>query len=73
MAPLDGHKNPLFAKDERVLCHHMDLLYEAKVLDVRPAKPDNKKTHWEYLVHYKGWKSTYVHCLSGTFDHQTFL
>lgn len=44
-----------FSKDERVLCFHHDMLYEAKVLDSRPTE-DN--TSWQYRIHYKGWKNT---------------
>ncbi|EGX95553.1 histone acetylase complex subunit [Cordyceps militaris CM01] len=56
MAPA---RNPpsQFSKDEKVLCFHMDMLYEAKVTDVQPAeKPGDG---WRYKVHYKGWKSTW--------------
>jgi hypothetical protein len=31
------------------------------VLEVRPAEGDEKKNGFEYRVHYKGWKNTYVH------------
>ena len=44
-----------YAVDERVLCWHLDLIYEAKVLEV---KRDAETP--EYYVHYKGWKNTYV-------------
>lgn len=44
-----------YAVDERVLCWHQDLVYEAKVLEVRR---DSETP--EYYVHYKGWKNTYV-------------
>jgi mortality factor 4-like protein 1 len=47
-----------FQKDEKALCYHMDLLYEAKVLDVRHQEPDDKKSPFEYKVHYKNWKNT---------------
>lgn len=46
---------PPYAKDERVLCFHHDMLYEAKILDLR-ATEDN--TSWQYKIHYKGWKNT---------------
>jgi hypothetical protein len=54
-----------FKKDEKVFCFHHELLYEAKVLEVRPVEED-KKNGFEYRVHYKGWKNTYVSliCLS---------
>lgn len=44
-----------YAVDERVLCWHQDLVYEAKVLEVRRDAETP-----EYYVHYKGWKNTYV-------------
>jgi len=43
-----------YAKDERVLCFHHEMLYEAKVLECRPAADDK----WEFKIHYKGWKNT---------------
>ena len=49
-----------FRKDEKVFCFHHELLYEAKVLEVRPVEGDEKKNGFEYRVHYKGWKNTYV-------------
>ncbi|TQV95057.1 histone acetylase complex subunit [Cordyceps javanica] len=56
MAPA---RNPpsQFSKDEKVLCFHMDMLYEAKVTDVQPA--EKQGDGWRYKVHYKGWKSTW--------------
>lgn len=50
-----------YSKDEVVLCYHGDIMYEAKILDVR--KTQDKKD-FEYRVHYKGWKNTYVTCPS---------
>ena len=44
-----------YAVDERVLCWHQDLVYEAKVLEVKRESETP-----EYYVHYKGWKNTYV-------------
>jgi len=44
-----------------VYCFHHELLYEAKVLEVRPVEGDEKKNGFEYRVHYKGWKNTYVY------------
>lgn len=49
-----------YGKDERVLCFHHDILYEAKVLDFRHMDPNDNRSPYEYLVHYKGWKGTYV-------------
>ncbi|OWP04109.1 hypothetical protein B2J93_5930 [Marssonina coronariae] len=51
--------NSPFAKDERVLCFHHDMLYEAKILDVRKAEEKDAEQHtWKYKIHYKGWKNT---------------
>lgn len=50
----------MYSKDEKVLCFHQELLYDAKILDVRLKDPSDKKSPHEYLVHYKGWKNTYV-------------
>ncbi|BDD58264.1 Esa1p-associated factor [Monascus purpureus] len=48
-----------YQKDEKVLCFHHEILYEAKILDVRHSDPSDKKSPHEYLVHYKGWKNTW--------------
>ncbi|KAL6238155.1 chromatin modification-related protein eaf3 [Aspergillus navahoensis] len=48
-----------YQKDERVLCFHHEILYEAKILDLRHTEPDDRKSPYEYLVHYKGWKNTW--------------
>ncbi|CAA9959808.1 hypothetical protein CFE70_003248 [Pyrenophora teres f. teres 0-1] len=50
---------PSFKKDEKVYCFHHELLYEAKVLELRPVEGDEKKNGFEYRVHYKGWKNTW--------------
>lgn len=55
MAPSKATQAP-FVKDERVLCFHMEMLYEAKILDVQAA--DNSDG-WQYKIHYKGWKSSW--------------
>lgn len=50
--------------NERVLCYHGPLIYEAKVLkppvqyDDATAPSGTPGPH--YFVHYKGWKQTYV-------------
>lgn len=49
----------VYAKDERVLCFHHELLYEAKVLESKLSDPTDKKSAPQYLVHYKGWKNTW--------------
>lgn len=50
-----------YVKDEVVLCYHGDIMYEAKILEVK--RTEDKKA-FEYRVHYKGWKNTYVLYLS---------
>ncbi|OAA63067.1 histone acetylase complex subunit [Cordyceps fumosorosea ARSEF 2679] len=57
MAPTRNNPPSQFSKDEKVLCFHMDMLYEAKVTDVQPA--EEQGDGWRYKVHYKGWKSTW--------------
>jgi mortality factor 4-like protein 1 len=47
-----------YEKDERALCFHHELLYEAKVLEKRPMDESDKKSPLQYRVHYKGWKNT---------------
>lgn len=59
MAPTSS-TSPQYAKDEKVLCFHLELLYEAKVLDSKPKDPNDRKDGFVYKVHYKGWKNTYV-------------
>lgn len=68
----------MYSKDEKVLCFHQELLYDAKILEVRLKDPSDKKSPHEYLVHYKGWKNTYVlffHCLASPRipSHSTFI
>lgn len=53
--------HPIYHKDEKVFCFHHEILYEAKILEVRLTDPDDRKSPYEYRVHYKGWKNTYVH------------
>ncbi|KAM0325305.1 hypothetical protein ACHAQA_007290 [Verticillium albo-atrum] len=57
MAPARQPDNASFAKDERVLCFHHEMLYEAKVLDIQP--PETENDVYQYRVHYKGWKNTW--------------
>ncbi|KAH7122211.1 MRG-domain-containing protein [Dendryphion nanum] len=58
MAPAPSPE-PQFKKDEKALCFHHELLYEAKVLDLKPLDGDDKKNGFQYKVHYKGWKNTW--------------
>lgn len=48
----------VFEKDEKILCFHGAFMYEAKILDLKPVDPKDKKSAFTYLVHYKGWKNT---------------
>jgi len=48
----------MYRKDEKVYCFHHELLYEAKVLELRLVDADDKKSGFQYRVHYKGWKNT---------------
>ncbi|EXJ85642.1 hypothetical protein A1O1_06008 [Capronia coronata CBS 617.96] len=59
MAPQSNESKPMYQKDEKALCFHGELLYEAKVLDVRRHDPKDKTSPHEYRVHYKGWKNTW--------------
>ncbi|KAI9753268.1 MAG: hypothetical protein M4579_005241 [Chaenotheca gracillima] len=48
-----------YSKDEKALCFHHELLYEAKVLDSRHTDSSDKRSPLQYRVHYKGWKGTW--------------
>ena len=56
MAPQPSQQ--VYAKDEKVLCFHHELLYEAKILDSKLSDHNDKKSQMLYRVHYKGWKNT---------------
>ncbi|KAK4988686.1 Esa1p-associated factor [Elasticomyces elasticus] len=58
MAPT-ATSGPQYAKDEKVLCFHHDLLYEAKVLELKLQDVNDRKGPYQYRVHYKGWKNTW--------------
>jgi mortality factor 4-like protein 1 len=65
MAPKQA-PGPPFAKDEKVLCFHGDLMYEAKITEVRSAADHSntnvatiKADDAQYRVHYKGWKASW--------------
>ncbi|KAI4130014.1 MAG: hypothetical protein LQ338_001948 [Usnochroma carphineum] len=45
-----------FEKDEKVLCFHGELLYDAKILEV---EQESSSAPFRYRIHYKGWKSTW--------------
>jgi len=53
--------NETYTANERVLCYHGPLIYEAKVMKVKVFDEGNTVTGAvgaHYLVHYKGWKQT---------------
>ncbi|KAK0639365.1 chromo domain-like protein [Cercophora newfieldiana] len=56
MAPKQQPPQAPFSKEERVLCFHMEMLYEAKILDVQPGENGEG---WQYKIHYKGWKASW--------------
>lgn len=50
-----------YAVNEKVLCFHGPLLYEAKVLKAENWTTENTKNGSigaQYFVHYKGWKQS---------------
>lgn len=50
-----------FAVNERVLCYHGPLVYEAKILKTEHWDEQSTKTGVvgpHFYVHYKGWKQT---------------
>ncbi|KAI0006967.1 MRG-domain-containing protein [Xylariaceae sp. FL0662B] len=58
MAPSKQNQGPPFVKDEKVLCFHGDLMYEAKITEVS-VKPGQKVEDAQYRIHYKGWKASW--------------
>jgi len=44
--------------NEKVLCFHMDMMYDAKIIDVGPPEDDDSGETL-YRVHYRGWKNTW--------------
>ncbi|KAI5864434.1 MRG-domain-containing protein [Durotheca rogersii] len=58
MAPSRQNQAPPYTKDEKVLCFHGDLMYEAKIIEVS-AKPGQKPEDAQYRIHYKGWKASW--------------
>lgn len=63
--------SPTFAVNERVLCYHGPLIYEAKVLKVDQSEDHTSGTILpNYFVHYKGWKQT---CVPGLTNCNSFI
>lgn len=54
MAP-NKASTPPYSKDEKVLCFHHEMLYEAKVLEAQQMDDGG----FQYKIHYKGWKNTW--------------
>lgn len=55
MAPSSKPAAPPYAKDEKVLCFHHDMLYEAKIIEI----DSTEEGVFRYKIHYKGWKATW--------------
>ncbi|POS78432.1 hypothetical protein DHEL01_v203163, partial [Diaporthe helianthi] len=55
MAPSSKPAAPPYAKDEKVLCFHHDMLYEAKIIEIDSTEEGG----FRYKIHYKGWKATW--------------
>ena len=56
-----------FSINERVLCYHGPLIYEAKILKQEHFDESNLLTGEvgpHFFVHYKGWKQTYAFIVS---------
>jgi mortality factor 4-like protein 1 len=52
-----------FSQNERVLCYHGPLIYEAKILKIENWDETTSKSGTlgpHFFVHYKGWKQTSV-------------
>ena len=65
-----------FAVNERVLCYHGPLMYEAKILKTEMWDQTNTKfgsVGPHFLVHYKGWKQTYVYPYQYASPRSSFL
>ncbi|KAI1106486.1 MRG-domain-containing protein [Jackrogersella minutella] len=58
MAPSRQNQAPHYAKDEKVLCFHGDLMYQAKIMEVS-VKPGQKPEDAQYRIHYRGWKASW--------------
>ncbi|CDH56478.1 mrg-domain-containing protein [Lichtheimia corymbifera JMRC:FSU:9682] len=56
---LPAHEHYLYSVDERVLCFHGPLIYEAKILSREWFDDDPDIVGAGYYVHYKGWKNTW--------------
>lgn len=55
MAPTKAASTPPYSANERVLCFHHEMLYEAKILEIGQLEDSS----YQYKIHYKGWKNTW--------------
>lgn len=55
MAPTKAASTPPYSPNERVLCFHHEMLYEAKILEIGQLEDAS----YQYKIHYKGWKNTW--------------
>ncbi|CAI2172914.1 15259_t:CDS:2 [Funneliformis geosporum] len=56
------NKEFLYQQNEKILCYHGPMIYEAKILDFEYFEnkhPKSNLTGPHYLIHYKGWKNTW--------------
>ncbi|CAG8452702.1 4377_t:CDS:2 [Paraglomus occultum] len=51
------HAQLSFKKDDRVLCYHGPMLYDATITDIRALSDDSEGDGPQYKVHYTGWNS----------------
>ncbi|CAG8471830.1 904_t:CDS:2 [Paraglomus brasilianum] len=51
------HAQLSFKKDDRVLCYHGPMLYDATITDIRAISDDSDGDGPQYKVHYTGWNS----------------
>ena len=49
-----------FTQNERVLCYHGPMIYEAKILKIDNWDQTTGTVGPHFFVHYKGWKQTRV-------------
>lgn len=56
--PPTSRTQPLYAIGEKTLCFHGPVLYDAKVVESRQTDESDRKSPWEYFVHYQGWKKS---------------
>ncbi|CAG8552981.1 7036_t:CDS:2 [Diversispora eburnea] len=53
------NREHLFKENERILCYHGPMIYEAKILQYDKHHPKTGLAGPHYLIHYKGWKNTW--------------